>query len=179
MLSDKIDFEIKRLNTNLLPDELFVFTEKCQAQGIKNNSSVEEMKLGKWGTEAWWCTWHNGNIISISGCHKFDIYEVDCWRLMVRTATLKEYRGRAPGNFRLIKNDFNWGHILPYQIEYALANGARKLVFTTNSSMDGDANSVKTNRLVSKVLEPQGLVKLIDENKTIFYVTQNVWEIIC
>lgn len=137
------------------------------------------MKIGKWGNEAWWCTWYNNEIISISGCHSFDEYESNCWRLMVRTATLKEYRARAPGNSRQIKNDFNWGFVLPYQIEYARSQGATRLVFTTNSDNNGDTNSVKTNRLVSKVLEPQGLVRLVDKDATIFYVTQNVWEILC
>lgn len=145
---------------------------------MKNNESIASLKLGKWGKEAWWCTWIQGKIVSISGCHNFDSYEKDCWRLMVRTATLKEYRGRAPGNLKTIKTDFNWGHILSHQIEYAKKQGAERLVFTTNSDSSGDINSLRTNRVVKKVLEPQGLVKLIDADKTLFYVKQNVWEIL-
>lgn len=137
------------------------------------------MKIGKWGNESWWCTWINSQIVSISGCHSFDSYENKCWRLMVRTATLKQYRGKAPGNFRQIKNDFNWGFILPKQIDHARAHGAQKLVFTTNSDSTGDANSVRTNRTVSRALEANGLVKLIDSNVDIFYTKQNVWEILC
>ena len=145
---------------------------------MKNNSSIEAMKFGKWKFESWWCTYVEQKIISISGMHYFDELEKDCWRLMVRTGTLKEYRGKAPGNFRQIKNDFNWGHILPHQINYAKSQNCKKMVFTTNSSVDGDANSLRTNRVVNKVLEPQGLVKLLQKDVIIFNTKQNVWEII-
>lgn len=144
-----------------------------------NNTSPEAMKIGRWGPdEAWWCTWINGEIASISGCHSYNEYEPDCWRLMVRTATLKEYRGRAPGNFRQIKNDFNWGFILPEQVKYAKSMGANRLIFTTNSDSTGEANSARTNKTVARVLEPQGLVKLLDTDVEIFYTKQNVWEIL-
>jgi len=97
---------------------------------------------------------------------------------MVRTATLKEYRGKAPGSLRKMHNDFNWGHILPYQVEYARKHGAKKLIFTTNTDSDGDLNSVRTNRAISKTFEPQGLAKLIERDATVFYTKQNVWEIL-
>lgn len=97
---------------------------------------------------------------------------------MVRTATLKEYRGKAPGSPRKMHNDFNWGHILPYQVEHARKHGAKKLIFTTNSDSNGDLNSLRTNRAVSKAFEPQGLVKLIEKDATVFYTKQNVWEIL-
>lgn len=155
-----------------------MFAEKASAQGMTNNSSISAMKIGKWGNEAWWTTWYNDAIISISGCHEFNNFEQDCWRLMVRTATLKEYRGRAPGSVKKIHNDFNWGHILPYQIEYAKYKGAKRLVFTTNSSVQGESNSFRTNRIVSSVLVKQGLVKLIASNIDIFYTKQNVWEVL-
>jgi len=178
MLSRITDFEIKSLNIKNLPDEIFTFAESCKAQGMKNNESVKSMKIGRWGEEAWWCTWYNDKIISISGCHQYNEYEKNCWRLMVRTATLKEFRGRAPGNFRQIKNDFNWGFILPEQVKYTKSKGAEKLIFTTNSDINGDANSIRTNKTVSRVLEPQGLVRLIDTDVDIFYTKQNVWQIL-
>lgn len=177
MLLRITNFEIKPLNINDLPSEIFTFTQKCKEQNIKNNQSTEAMKFGKWKNEHWWCTWVKNQIISISGCHEFTEYKPNCWRLMVRTATLKEYRGRALGNFRQIKNDFNWGFILPYQINYAKSKGATTLVFTTNSN-NGDANSQRTDKAVQRVLESQGLVKLIDKDVDIFYTKQNVWKII-
>ncbi len=172
------DFDIKQLDINNLPVELFDFAAIASEQGIVNNASIAAMKIGKWGTEAWWATWHNNTIISISGCHEFNNFENGCWRLMVRTATLKQFRGKAPGSIKTIKTDFNWGHILPYQIEYAKSKGAKRLVFTTNSSTDGDLNSYRTNRVVASVLETQGIVKLIAEHVEIFYTRQNVWELL-
>lgn len=97
---------------------------------------------------------------------------------MVRTATLKPYRGRAPGNVKQIRNDFNWGHVLPYQIDHARHNGAKRLVFTTNSDSGGDINSFRTNRVVAKALVQQGLVKLIASDVEIYSTKQNVWEIL-
>ena len=178
MLSRITDFEIKFLNINDLPTEIFTFASKCKAQGLKNNQSIEAMKIGKWGNEAWWYTQIQNEIASISACHSFDDYEKDCWRLMVRTATLREYRGKAPGSLRKMHNDFNWGHILPYQIDYAKNQGAKRLIFTTNSDSDGESNSLRTNRAVSRAFEPQGLAKLIEKDVTIFFTKQNVWEIL-
>lgn len=177
MLSPIENFEIKPLDIENLPKQLFIFMKKCDDQGMKNNISVEAMKFGKWDNDAWWCTWVDNRIVSICGAHRWNEFEPDCWRLMVRTATLKEFRGKAPGNYRQIKNDFNWGFILPYQIEHAKKNGAKKIVFTTNSDSLGDANSLRTNRAVANVLEPQGLVSLIQKDADVFHTKQNIWEI--
>ena len=167
---------IKELNINSIPSKLFTFADQCKAQGMENNKSIDAMKIGRWGNEAWWYTYTDDKIVSIRGCHSYDAYEKDCWRLMVRTATLKEYRARAPGDFRVMKNDFNWGFILPYQIAHARKHGAKKLIFTTNVS--GDSGSVRMNDFVAKILAPAGLCKLIEANANIFYTTQNVWEIL-
>lgn len=178
MLSRIYDFEIKQLDISSLPLEFHLFTKKCEEQGMKNNISSSAMKIGKWSDdEAWWCTWYKGEIISISGCHRFFNFMPGCWRLMVRTATLNEYRGRAPGSIKDIKTDFNWGHILEHQVAHANSHGASKLVFSTNSDENGDANSYRTNRVVKNVLEPRGLVKLLESNVEIFYTKQNIWEI--
>ena len=91
MLSRITDFEIKELNINSVPNKLFTFANQCKAQGMENNKSIDAMKIGRWGNEAWWYTYTDDKIVSISGCHSYDTYEKDCWRLMVRTATLKEW----------------------------------------------------------------------------------------
>lgn len=149
----------------------------CKQEGLINNASADAMKIGKWGEEAWWCTWHNNKIISISGCHAWPEYGKDAWRLMVRTATLREYRGRAPGSLRKMHNDFNWGHILSHQVDYAARKGAKKMYFTTNSDSSGDSNSLRTNRAIAKTFEPNGLAKLVERDATVFYTKQNVWRI--
>jgi hypothetical protein len=179
MFSPIYDFKITELDIENLPIEIFTFSKKCADQGLINNASPAAMKIGRWGkdNEAWWCTWIDGEIVSISGCCTFDEYRPDYWRLMFRTATLKEYRGKAPGSIRTIKTDFNWGYILPYQYEFAKSK-AKKLVFTTNSTSDGERNSYRTDRAIRKVLEPQGIVKLVEQDVEIFYTKQNVWELL-
>lgn len=172
------DFTVRRLDINNLPPELDNFMEKAKQQRMPNNASVAAMKIGRWGKEAWWTTWIDGEIISISGCHEFGVFEEDCWRLMARTATLKEYRARAPGEIKKIRNDFNWGYILPHQIKFARSNGAKRMVFTTNSDQSGDPESFRTNRVVAKALVREGLIKLIASDVEIYSTKQNVWEIL-
>jgi len=178
------DFQVKRLDINDIPLELFTFMEECKEQEIKNNVSLEAMKIGMWGQdEAWWCVWVNNKIVSISGCHRMDEYQKGCWRIGVRSATLKDYRGRAPKDPTLadkktgLKNDFVWQYIVPLQKQYVKVMGASLIVSTTNLDNDkGDSDSVKMNKFVSKVMVKQGLFRLHKENADIFYVKQNVWE---
>lgn len=177
MSSRITDFEIKLLNIDNLPTEFYDFCSTCESEGLVNNVSADAMKIGKWGKDAWWCTWYKDAIISISGCHAWPEYEKDAWRLMVRTATLKEFRGRAPGSLRYMHNDFNWGHILSHQVDYAARNGAKKMYFTTNSDSSGDSNSLRTNKAIAKTFEPNGLAKLVEKDATVFYTKQNVWRI--
>ena len=96
MFSPIYDFKITELDIENLPVEIFTFSKKCADQGLINNASPAAMKIGRWGkdNEAWWCTWIDGEIVSISGCCTFDEYRPDYWRLMFRTATLKEYTVR-------------------------------------------------------------------------------------
>lgn len=181
MLSRITDFDIRPLNITDIPPELYIFIDECCSQGMQNNSSIQAMKFGRWGTEAWWCTWHKEKIISICGCHDFSVYQPDSWRLMVRTATLPAYRSKAPGNFRKMKNDFNWGFIFPHQVKYAKKQGAKELFFTTNIDVNdsaGTQSSARMNRFVHKILAPAGLCELVESNVEVYYTQQNVWRII-
>jgi len=173
-----MNFKIRRLYVDNLPSEIYDFMKSCAEQGLENNVSEASMKFGKWKDEAWWCTWVDNKIVSISGCHAFDDYIPDSYRVCLRTATLKEYRGKAPGSIKKMHNDFNWGHILPYQIEYAKSKGAKRIVFTTNSEVDKSPNSFRTNKVVEKVFIPQGLCKLVEKDVEVFYTKQNIWEVI-
>ena len=180
MLSRITDFDIRPLSIIEKPKELHTFIDKCHKAGMKNNESIQAMKFGRWGTEAWWCTWYKGEIISICGCHDFSTFRPNSWRLMVRTATLPEYRGKAPGDFRKMKNDFNWGFILPYQVEHAKSQGAQELLFTTNVDVSdgaGTQSSARMNRFVERILAPAGLCELVESNVEIYYTKQNLWRV--
>ena len=76
-----------------------------------------------------------------------------------------------------LTHDFNWGKILPFQLEYAKEKKAKKVVFTTNSSIEGDFNSYRTNRIIEKTLAVSGLVKLIHKDVILYNAIQNVWEV--
>jgi hypothetical protein len=170
-------FTIKKLELNSLPTELFIFCDTCKEQSITNNISVKAMKIGRWGNDAWWTTWVDDRIVSISGMHPLPEISEDCWRVMFRTATLKEFRALAGPVSKNLTHDLNWGKILPFQLEYAKEQKAKKVVFTTNSSIEGDLNSYRTNRVVEKTLAARGLVKLIHENIILYNTMQNVWEV--
>lgn len=173
------DFTIQRLDMNNLPPELFTFMEKAKEQQMMNNVSLAAMKMGKWGeNEAWWVVWADNQIISISGCHHLNVLEEGCWRLMLRAATLREYRGRAPGAIKNLCNDFNFGHIRHYQTPYARSQGAKRVVFTTNSDQHGDPKSFRTNRAVSGGMVKSGVIRLYAKDVEIYSTKQNVWEIL-
>ena len=170
-------FTIKKLDVNSLPNEIFIFCDRCREQSITNNSSIKAMKLGNWGNDAWWATWIGNEIVSVSGMHPLPEVSEDCWRVMFRTATLKEFRALAGPISKNVTHDFNWGKILPFQLEYAKEKKAKKVVFTTNSSREGDFNSYRTNRIVEKTLAVSGLVKLIHKDVILYNAIQNVWEV--
>lgn len=171
-------FVIKKLELSSLPDELFIFCDRCREQSINNNISVKAMKIGNWGNDAWWTAWVDNQIVSISGMHPLPEISNECWRVMFRTATLREFRALAGPVSKNLTHDVNWGRILPFQIEYAKEQNAKKIVFTTNSSIEGDTNSYRTDRVVKKTLAARGLVKLIHENIMLYNTVQNVWEVI-
>lgn len=171
-------YEIKKIDINFLPAELFTFCQECSRQGIINNSSIEAMKIGRWNNDAWWATWIDGKIISVSGAHALPEISDHCWRVMVRTATLPPFRALAGPVSKTLSHDFNWGKILPYQIKHAIEQGADKIVFTTNSSTSGDLNSYRMNSVVEKTLAVRGLVTLIKQDIILFHTVQNVWEVL-
>jgi hypothetical protein len=171
------DFTIKPLNLNDLPSQIFIFMEQCKQNGMNNNISCDAMKFGKWGVEAWWCTWIRERIVAISGAHEWKEYHPGAFRVLVRTATLPEFRGTAPGSLKKMHNDFNWGHVLPYQIAWARRKKASNIYFTTNTSGCGDSNSNRTDKMVKNCFAPQGLARLSAANRDVFFTRQNVWEV--
>lgn len=171
-------FTISQLDITNLPDQLLTFCNNCQQDSIVNNSSLAKMKIGTFEKEAWWATWYQDEIISVSGMHKWDKMGADVWRVMFRTATLKKYRGQAGPVSKKLTNDFNWGKILPLQISHGLQNNCQKFLFTTNSDIDGDPGSYKTNRIVSTAFVKEGLVRPYQTDVVLYGKVQNVWEII-
>jgi hypothetical protein len=170
------DFSIEQLNIDSLPNEIFIFFDVCKQQGLVNNSSVDTTGFGKRPHEAWWVVKHNKKIISISGLHKLDFLGKNAWRVLVRTATLKEYRGKAGPVKRNLTHDFNWGHVLKHQIEYCKNLGGTDFYFTTNSYNKNSPSNEKTDKSVKKILVPQGYIRYIDQ-MNLYGNEQNIWKI--
>lgn len=171
-------YSILRVDTNAMPTELNQFCDACAIDGIINNSSICNMKMGKFSHEAWWATFFDNKIVSISGMYHFPEMGDNCWRVMFRTATLAEHRGLAGPVSKKFTHDFNWSRILPLQIEHGRQHNADMFVFTTNSSINGDQHSFKTNRVISRALVQAGLVKLLYQDIILYNTVQNVWQVI-
>jgi len=170
------DFSIEQLNIQNLPSEIFSFFDECKQQGLKNNDSIDSTGFGKRPDEAWWCVWHEGKIISISGSHKLSFLGKNAYRVLVRSATLKQYRGKAGPFTKSIKHDFTWGHIAKHQIDYCKKLGGNKFYFTTNNHNPDLLVNEKTDRMVNKILVPQGYIEFVDQ-VTLYGTSQNIWKI--
>ncbi|MEA9356656.1 hypothetical protein SHI21_10590 [Bacteriovorax sp. PP10] len=155
------------------------YCETCHADGVPNNSSISNMKVNRWGTDKWWGVYNleKDIIVSASGAHPFEEYAPGHWRVMFRLATIKEFRGKAGPFSKDQRNCFGWGHILPFQIEYCKQMGAKNIVFTTNCDENGDANSMKQDKICSLVFERLNMAQKIDQ-KIIFNTNQNIWKVL-
>ena len=173
-----LKFEVKKLDIGSMKTALKKFCLDCKSENILNNSSIENMKIGRWEKEAWWVVFHKDKIISASGCYQEPMYGESSWRVLVRSATLRQFRGMAGQFSKDLNHDFCWGAMLPLQKEYAVQHQAKKIFFTTNSSDDGDPHSVRTNRFVSTVLLKNKRVRLFKGDVDHYNVKQNIWEIV-
>ncbi len=155
------------------------YCQQCDREGVVNNSSIYNLKLGRMGEEQWWLVYDEleSKIVSVSGCYHFKEYKEGAYRCMFRLATLKDYRGKAGPFSKDQKSCFGWGRLLPFQVAWAKSQGANKLIFTTNSGDEGDVNSLRQNRVCELVFEKLGMAKKIDEIE-LYYKKQNLWEVL-
>ncbi len=171
-------FELVKVDFENMQDPLNEFYHQCSIEGNINNSSEKAMKVGAFPNQHWWAYSDNGKFISISGCYPSDDFGAGGWRLLFRSVTLRNYRGKAGKFSKDLNHDFCFGHLLKVQKKYAKKQGASKLFFTTNSDYDGYNGSLKANQVVQNVLLPMGRVKLIQANHTYFFCKQNIWEVL-
>jgi hypothetical protein len=152
---------------------------QCECDGTPNNTSLEKMKVGRFNADRWWLVYDldKNIIVSVAGAHPIDIYQQGCWRIMFRLATIKKYRAKAGPLYKDQRSCFGWGRLLPHQVKYCLMQGAKNVIFTTNSTTDGDSNSLKQNRICEAVFEKLGMAKKIDE-VTLYQTKQNVWQVL-
>jgi hypothetical protein len=155
--------QVKRLYD--INDQLMAFVDRCRALGFSNNDSLVTMKW-KWCLEnggAWYATYKNDSVISVSGIHLFE----DGYRALFRGAQL-EPRDVPLNRYHMQSHCFH-GH-LPHQIKFA---GSKPIYVTTNVNNDASGKMLKIDKVFS-LMSATGLVRLLD-TKEIFNTMQNVW----
>lgn len=147
-------------------DELLKFTQECDRLGYTNNNSLEAMKFN-WcrDTGAWFATYENNRIISVSGIHTFK----DGYRALFRGAQL---HSRPIGINKHHMQSYCFHSQLPLQIKYA---GPKPIYITTNVNTDASGKMTRIDRTF-KLLERTGLVDYVGSEE-VFYVQQNIWQL--
>jgi len=155
----------RQINDSDIHDVL-TFCSKCYPLGYKNNTSLVAMKW-EWCLEngAWFATYKDDTMISLSGIHQFE----DGYRALFRGAQLES---RPCGLNRYHMQSYCFAEQLPMQIKYA---GVYPIYITTN--VDHDASG-RMNR-VDKLFHKLAYYKIVEfvERKQVFYTDQNIWKL--
>lgn len=146
--------------------ELMQFTLECERLGYTNNSSLRAMKF-EWcrDTGAWFATYENNCIVSVSGIHTFK----DGYRALFRGAQLHP---RPVGINKHHMQSYCFHSQLPHQIKYA---GPKPIYITTNTETDASGKMTRIDRTF-QLLEKTGLVEYVGAEE-VFYVQQNIWRL--
>lgn len=141
------------------------FVRRCKDLGFMNNGTLAAMKwhwcLANGG--AWYASYKDGEIISMSGIHPFK----DGYRALFRGAQL-EPRSVGLNRYHMQSHCFH-GH-LPYQID--LANG-KPVYITTNTDTDASGKMSMINRLFTRLAESRMVTFIGAED--VYNAVQNVW----
>ena len=147
-------------------EDLMQFILECDKLGYTNNNSLKAMKFD-WciNNGAWFATFKNNKIISVSGIHSFK----DGYRVMFRGAQLS---ARKIGINKHHMQSYCFYSQLPLQIEYA---GTSPIYITTNVKNDASGKMTRIDKTF-KLLEKTGLVKYVGCEE-VFYTLQNIWQL--
>jgi len=173
--------KINELNINADLKILKEFCNNCKLEGLKNNSSLQALKIDQLDKlkGKYWLLKDNNKIVGISGAHFFPEIDNKTYRVQFRTAILKKYQGF--GSFGIKKNLTNclaWKLLLPLQIKWAKNKGGTRFIITTNTPQNKNDQSGKMFKVdkIFHLLEKQQIVKKINTLE-IYYTWQNIWEI--
>lgn len=146
--------------------DVLTFVSECYRRGFENNKSLVAMKW-EWCLEngAWFATYKDNSIISLSGIHEFE----DGYRALFRGAQTEL---RPCGLNRYHMQSYCFAEQLPLQIEYA---GVYPIYITTNTKHDASGRMNGVNKLFHK-LALQKIVTFVD-CKEVFYTEQNIWKL--
>ena len=142
------------------------FVRECRRLGYDNNSSLIKMKWD-WCLEsgAWFATYIDDEIVSLSGIHPFE----DGYRALFRGAQL---RSRNVGLNRYHMQSYCFSAQLPLQLEYAQD---KPVYITTNTDNDASGKMASVNRTFYH-LAKLGVVDFVRADE-IFYTQQNIWKL--
>lgn len=148
-------------------DDVIDYIRECKTCGFKNNSSLRAMKWD-WCLEsgAWYGSYANNKIVSISGIHKFK----DGYRALFRGAQI-ETRPVAGLNRYQMQSYGIYDH-LPLQIDFA--HGV-PIYITTNITNDASGRMNRIHKSF-RVMEQGGMVTYMGDQE-IFYTQQSVWRL--
>jgi len=142
------------------------FIAHCDNLGYKNNNSLKAMKWD-WCLEngAWFATYKEDKIISLSGIHKFE----NGYRALFRGAQLES---RPCGLNKYHMQSYCFAEQLPLQIEFA---GVYPVYITTNVEHDASGRMNRVDKMFHK-LAVHKLVNFVEE-KEVYYTLQNIWRL--
>lgn len=163
---------IQTKQINVADDTLNHFMLRCDLKGFKNNNTLQNLKFD-WCLDvggAWFATYKDNEIISLSGCHPW----ANGWRMLFRGAQME---ARPIGLNRHHMQSYGFYYELPLQLQFAFGD---EIDFdndfayvTTNTDNDASGKMTRINKTFSH-LEKSGLVKGLGESE-VYGVTQNTW----
>lgn len=155
----------KRIDNQQI-EQVSSFVRKCEQLGYNNNSSLQNMKWD-WCLEsgAWFATYIDDKIISLSGIHPFE----DGYRALFRGAQLYS---RDVGLNRYHMQSYCFSEQLPLQLEYA---GESPVYITTNIDHDASGRMSGVNRIFYH-LAKHDIVDFVRTDE-VFYTKQNIWKL--
>ena len=150
------------------------FFEKC---GVKNNSSWESLGSHKRGNHQIFLVLDKSYVVGMCYAHDFSEYYADSIRVWSRSATLPNYRGwNGPKKKGCATAAGCLAHTCKVQWDWAKMNGAKNILFTTNS-VGGMSSSQKLGSYLHKVVNYDDSFEWFD-NREIFNCKQDVWRIL-
>lgn len=143
---------------------------------IENNNSMDALGLEKRENPMLFLTIDGDRIVSMCYAHDFSEYYPKSYRIFTRTATLPEYRGQGvPRQRSMVAAAGLSAYTTPLQVDYALINGAERILFTTNAE-SGMASSRKLGKFLEKVEPLDPRFSYFDEQE-IYGCRQKVWQL--
>ena len=153
-------------------EDLYDFLQQCSEHGYKNNDTLSNLKFD-WCMDiggAWFATYKDNKIISLSGIHPW----ANGWRALFRGV---QTEARPIGLNRHHMQSYCFYSQLPLQMKFAFGNTvdfSNDFVYiTTNTETDASGKMTRINKTFYH-LERLGLVKNLGEHE-IYNVNQNTW----